>query len=1506
MNLFYNSLKKRTLSLVFTIVFLFISLGSFASHIVGADLFYTYVSGSTYKITFVAYGDCGPASASIFAQLPNARPQICIYDAGTYVATVNLKIDTPTNPYTGKEITPVCPADSTSTQCTNTSFSIPGIKKFVYTGTYTLPRTSHFWRFIFDGGMGATGAGRAAAITNITAGSVIQLIDSLDNTYHNNSSPALTIVPTPFFCLNNNDSYNPGAVDPESDSMRFNLVPGTMGSSSCGSIGGSVTYTGGYTATNPLQVSAGTMVFNNATGQLNFFPNALQRSLVVYNITEYRNDTFIGTSQREMTFLVLTCTTPPPTGSFTSASAGTVIDSAHFSVCSGTGAYTVTLTPREADTTHLIYVTASGLPAGATFTTVNDSTNHPVCTFSWTTTGVTPGSYTFFVTFKDNSCPINGVRTNSYTIVVAPLPTVDGGPAVTICDGSSTVLTGSGAFTYTWSPGTGLSCTACTSPTASPSVTTLYTVTGTSAAGCVNTDTVTVFVNPRPDTIAGTSPICAGSTTTLTDATTGGTWTTSNAGVASVGSASGLVTGVSAGTATITYTLTATGCYRTMSFTVNPMPTAIGGPTSVCLNATITETDGVAGGTWTTSNAAIASIAAATGVVYGVAVGTATITYTLPGGCFVTRGITVNPLPSVITGTTVLCAGTTVTLADSVAGGTWSTSSSAIASVNSSTGVVYGTAGGTATITYTIPTGCYMTISVTVNPLPSGISGTPYVCVGSTTTLSDATAGGSWSSSNTAVASIDASTGIVYGITAGTATMTYTLPTGCYRTLGITVYPLPSVITGPSVVCVGATITLSDSLSGGLWSTASAGIASVSATSGVVTGVAAGTVTITYRISVSSCYATTTITVNPLPVAGTIGGPTSVCVSDTITLTETVTGGTWSSTSTSIASVSSTGDVYGISAGTDTIKYSVTNSCGTAVATYLVTVIAFPTAGTITGPTNVCENASVTFVDAITGGGWSSFNTSIAVVTAGGVVTGVTAGSTLISYAVSNACGTAYATKTIIVDPIPTIVVTPAAPDYCIGGTTPLVASGAVTYTWSPGTALTATTGASVMANPTTTTTYTVTGVAANSCTNTRTATVTVHPLPTLSIPNLTMCNGTSSVLTVSGANTYVWSPAGTLSSSTGNTVLASPTDTITYNIVGTDIFGCVNSTTVTVNVNPIPAAPVVVTPVNYCMTATSIPLVATGTSLLWYSAATGGVGSGTAPTPSTAAVGTFNFYVTQTVETCESPRATITVNVLHNSVTSFDYKILYGCTFDTVVFNNTSQYSNHYEWTFGDGPAIDTTINPVHFYLPAHAPTNYTVKLHGYNPICFDDSTIQVLTLLPNPNPPNVINNITADQTITFGNSVQLDVTGGFIFYWKPDDGSLNNPNINNPVATPSVTTTYYVYAYDKTGCMDSSKVTITVDYHDNDFIPSAFTPNGDGQNDVFKISHLRYTKLVEFSIYNRWGQRVFHTDDMTKGWDGHFDGEPQDMGVYNYLIITAQTDGSNKTYKGTVTLIR
>ena len=157
--------------------------------------------------------------------------------------------------------------------------------------------------------------------------------------------------------------------------------------------------------------------------------------------------------------------------------------------------------------------------------------------------------------------------------------------------------------------------------------------------------------------ITGSGTVCLGTPTTLSDVTTGGAWTSSASGVATVNS-SGVVNGVSSGTATITYT--AGTCVMTQVVTVNAQPTAITGTTPICTNNTATYTDAVAGGTWASSNAAVASVVSGTGVISALSAGTTNITYSI-GGCLATKVLTVNASPSVfnVTGGGGVCAGGT-------------------------------------------------------------------------------------------------------------------------------------------------------------------------------------------------------------------------------------------------------------------------------------------------------------------------------------------------------------------------------------------------------------------------------------------------------------------------------------------------------------------------------------------------------------------------------------------------------------------------------------------------------------------------------------------------------------------------------------------------------------------------------------------------------------------------------------------------------------------------------
>ncbi len=154
---------------------------------------------------------------------------------------------------------------------------------------------------------------------------------------------------------------------------------------------------------------------------------------------------------------------------------------------------------------------------------------------------------------------------------------------------------------------------------------------------------------------------------------------------------------------------------------------------------------------------------------------------------------------------------------------------------------------------------------------------------------------------------------------------------GTTQTLGAEVLNAPAAISGATSVCVGATTTLVDAGTG-VWHSSSSALASVVTGTGVVTGASAGTPTITYTLP-SGCFATVVVTVNAAPSAGTISGFYFVCPAPT-TFSETVTGGTWGVTNSSVAGVTGAGAVSAIAPGIDTVTYSVSNSCGTSVAEF--------------------------------------------------------------------------------------------------------------------------------------------------------------------------------------------------------------------------------------------------------------------------------------------------------------------------------------------------------------------------------------------------------------------------------------------------------------------------------------------------------------------------------------------------------------------------------------------
>lgn len=189
-----------------------------------------------------------------------------------------------------------------------------------------------------------------------------------------------------------------------------------------------------------------------------------------------------------------------------------------------------------------------------------------------------------------------------------------------------------------------------------------------------------------------------------------------------------------------------------------------------------------------------------------------------------------------------------------------------------------------------------------------------------------------------------------------------------------------------------------------------------------------------------------------------------------------------------------------------------------------------------------------------------------------------------------------------------------------------------------------------------------------------------------------------------------------------------------------------------------------------------------------------------------------------------------------------------------------------------------------------------FTAKDHTSG--CSGGDTVTI-TRYPSPE----VNVTPANSLINARAEVQLQASGADHYYWLPSRW-LSSDTAANPLARPQAPVSYQVIGTNEYGCTDSAEATIRINEHL--FVPNAFTPNGDGVNDVFRVENIGYQGIEAFDIFNRWGERIYQTLDGTKGWDGTQKQQLADAGNYYYYIRLGMQDGSSAVFKGEVLLMR
>lgn len=382
--------------------------------------------------------------------------------------------------------------------------------------------------------------------------------------------------------------------------------------------------------------------------------------------------------------------------------------------------------------------------------------------------------------------------------------------------------------------------------------------------------------------------------------------------------------------------------------------------------------------------------------------------------------------------------------------------------------------------------------------------------------------------------------------------------------------------------------------------------------------------------------------------------------------------------------------------------------------------------------------------------------------------------------------------------------------------------------------------------------------------------------------------------LNASGGVSYKWSPTSYFPDPHKSSVSASITGNTDFVVEVTDSLGCKDKDTISIKLLPLPIITVSPNPISVCL-GKSVSLTASGAAFYQWSPSINFSPSTGAKTSLTISPNETSFFVTGTDANGCSDVDTIRVNILDGPIVSALPKDTMGCYGIAIRLN--AYGAQKYRWFPPVDFDNDTLKNPL-LYISSNS--QYIVEgtdskgCKGYDTIAIKGLPLPVVKA-------SIINRKNhCDSSI-----VELLATGANTYSWSPSI-FCESPLSDRTLVKVAYDIVMKVEGKNEFGC--SSEDTVYV-RKEGDFkirIPNAFTPNDDGINDKIRpIVFCNFT-LKEFSIYNRWGQMVFSTNNLNKSWDGTFNGTPCSMDVYYYFIRGLDQNDQEVIDKGDITLVR